>query len=228
MQNDILGCHAKTKRPFDSDPHIARASLPKALRCQHMRHFGHANAEGQRPQGAVGRSMAIAAYQQHAGLAQAGFGANHMHNALLAILKAEMPYPKFGRIAFQRFDHAAIFGIRNLGTLARIGRRVMVRCGENAFRRAGCCATFAQHLEGRGGAVMDEMTINIKQNLAIFAFQNAVAHPDLVEHGEGFRRGVLRHGGIIPAEPGFGKRGAFPIFVSPRLNACAMRKRIIK
>jgi hypothetical protein len=66
---------------------------------------------------------------------------------------------------------------------------------------------------------MDEMAINIKQNLAIFAFQDAVAHPDLVEHGERFGCGVLHHAGIIPAEPGFGKRGAGVIFLS-LLHGC--------
>jgi hypothetical protein len=40
---------------------------------------------------------------------------------------------------------------------------------------------------------MDEMAINIKQNLAIFAFQDAVAHPDLVEHCQGLKCGVLHH-----------------------------------
>jgi hypothetical protein len=45
--------------------------------------------------------MAIAAHQQHAGLAQACFGADDMDNALLAIFQAEMPDPMLSGIPFQ-------------------------------------------------------------------------------------------------------------------------------
>jgi hypothetical protein len=95
----------------------------------------------------------------------------------------------------------------------------MVRGCENTLWRTRGNAALAQHFKRRGGSVMDEMAINIKQNLAIFAFQDAVAHPDLVEHGERFGCGVLHHAGIIPAEPGFGKRGAGVIFLS-LLHGC--------
>jgi hypothetical protein len=116
-----------------------------------------------------------------------------MHNALLIIRQPKMSYPIFSRITFQGFDHAAIFGVGNLGSLARISRSVMVRCCENPLWRAGRDAALAQHLEGRRGTVMDEMAINIEQNLTIFAFQDAVAHPDLVEHCQGLKCGVLHH-----------------------------------
>ena len=158
-----------------------------------MRHFRHANAKSQRPQRAMGRGMAITAYQQHARLAQASLRADDMHNALLAISQAEMLDPMFRGIAFQRFDHAAIFRIGDVFGLARIGGDIMIRRCENPLRRTRRDAALAQHFKGRRGAVMDEVTINIKQNLTIFAFQDAVAHPDLVEHGQGFRCGVLHH-----------------------------------
>jgi|Laugrefbdmm110sn_1035136.scaffolds.fasta_scaffold42697_2 hypothetical protein len=61
--------------------------------------------------------------------------------------------------------------------------------------RAGCDAALAQHFKGGGGAVTDEVTINIKQNLTIFAFQDAVAHQDIVEHRQGFTCGMLNHAG---------------------------------
>ena len=55
----------------DRDPQRPGLALPERLRRQHVRDLGGADAEGERAERAVRRRVAVAADDQHAGLAQA-------------------------------------------------------------------------------------------------------------------------------------------------------------
>src|SRR5271170_4550821 len=88
-KRDVFGADAGGSLAAHGDAHALRYFLPQRLRHQYMRHFGRADAEGVSAEGAVGRGMAVAAYDEQAGQGQALLGADHMYDALTRIVQAE-------------------------------------------------------------------------------------------------------------------------------------------
>src|SRR5207244_11428680 len=74
-----------------SDPLPLHDALPisQSLGRKHMRHFRRANTEGERANCAVSGRVAVAAYDQHAGAAQALFRRDHVYDPLTHVIKAE-------------------------------------------------------------------------------------------------------------------------------------------
>ncbi|MNT52161.1 hypothetical protein D3C72_1891720 [compost metagenome] len=81
VQHHVLG--ADTRRDFavDGDCQCPGLSLQQALRGQHVADFAGADAEGQRPERAVGGGVAVAADDGHAGLGEALFRCDHVEDA---------------------------------------------------------------------------------------------------------------------------------------------------
>ena len=154
-----LAVDAGAERALHGDAHGLRPPLPQALRRQHMRDLRHADAEGERTERAMGGGVAVAADDDHAGLADAGLRPDHMHDALAWIVQPEQREAVRRRVALQRLDHLAQRRVRDLARpracrsacsgpawRRRAPARAARRRGPSASRRPGRC----RHAAGAG------------------------------------------------------------------------------
>src|SRR5262249_26690474 len=81
-EDEVLGGHAEAQLALVADAHRARLLLNHALRREHVLDLARADAERERPEGAVGGGVRIAAHHCHARLGDAQLGADHVHDAL--------------------------------------------------------------------------------------------------------------------------------------------------
>jgi hypothetical protein len=91
------------------------------------------------------------------------------------------------RVAIARFSGSASFEI------AAVGRDVVIRRRQRAFRHPRRDAALAQHLERGRGAVLQQVPVDVEQALAVrltAAGDDFMARPDLVE--QRLRLGVHR------------------------------------
>ncbi len=65
--------------------------------------------------------------------------------------------------------------------LAVSGGDVVIRRAEDAMRGAGAQAAVVEEFEGGLVAVVDQVTVNVEQGLAVGTFQDAVSPPDFFE-----------------------------------------------
>ena len=182
-QDHVLCRNTSAEPSVDRDAHGAQRALPQRLGRQHVGHLGRADAEGERADGAMGRGMAVATDDEEAGLAQPLLRPDDVHDALARIVEAEQRHAVRCRVADELLDHEAALGIRNPGDVARAGQHIMIRRGKGALRRAQLDAALPQPVEGRRRAVMDEVAVDVEQGLAVIPLDDAVARPDLLEHG---------------------------------------------
>ena len=61
----------------------------------------------------------------------------------------------------------------------------MEEAGEGALRRAHRQVALAQHLEGRGRSVLQQVPVDVQQDLAVVPRADDVPRPDLLEQGMG-------------------------------------------
>ena len=139
-----------------------------------------ADAEGQRPEGAVRGGVAVAAHHGHAGLGEALLGSDHVHDALADVVHAVERHAEVARVALERLDLVARQRIGD--ALAAVGRRhVVVGDGNGGVRPAHPAARRAQAFESlRAGDLEKEMTVDIEQHRAVVLLLDDVALPDLV------------------------------------------------
>jgi len=127
----------------------------------------------------MGRGVAIAANDQQARQRQPQFRADHMHDALAAVVEPEQGDVLIGGVLVQLADHARDFGIGDrLATAAR--RHVMVGDAERKLRFRHRGAALRQAAESVERAFMHIMSIDPKQRLAV-ALHDLVPGPELVE-----------------------------------------------
>ena len=74
----------------DRDAHVLGRLLDQGLGGQHVLDLRRADAEGERPEGAVGRGVGIAAYDGRAGQGEALLGADDVDDALAQVLHVEI------------------------------------------------------------------------------------------------------------------------------------------
>jgi len=178
-EREVLGAEAFGKFAVGGDAHALGLFLPQRLRHQHMGHFRGADAERKRAEGAMGRGVAIAANDQQARQRQPQFRADHMHDALAAVVEPEQGDVLIGGVLVQLADHARDFGIGDrLATAAR--RHVMVGDAERQLRLRHRGAALRQAAESVERAFMHIMSIDPKQRLAV-ALHDLVPGPELVE-----------------------------------------------
>ncbi len=125
-ENDIFGAHASREPPINTDAHRLWHTLPKRLGRQDVVGFGHSKAKGEGADRAVCRCMTVGADDDHAGLADALFGTNDVHDPVSLILQAEHLDAKVRCVLGKGFDHVTSFGVRDLRRLARIRRHVVI------------------------------------------------------------------------------------------------------
>ncbi len=200
-EDDVLRPDALRRRAVDSHTHVLGFLLRQRLRREHVLHFAGADAMRQRAEGAMGRGMAVAAYDRRARKREALLRPDHVHDALPHIELVVVFDAELGGVLGERLDLDAAFLVCD--ALAAVGgRHVMVDDGEGLGRRAHLAARHAQALEGlRAGDLVDEVAVDIEQAGAVVLAVDDVVLEDLVV--EGFCLSV-------------GHRGQAPISV-PRL-----------
>src|SRR5204862_1698337 len=121
--------------------------------------------EGERAERAVGRGMTVAAHDGEPGLGQALLRTHDVNDALAWIAEAEDLYAVLDRVALDRIDHGARFGIGDGSDVPGRSRHVMVGRAEGAVRPAQLEPFLGQHLEGPARAVVDVMPVDVEQRL---------------------------------------------------------------
>ncbi len=200
------------EHPVDGDPQGLGPALPQGLRRQHMRHLRRPDAEAQRPEGAVGRGVGIAADDREAGQRQALLGGEDVDDALRPVVEAEMPDAVPAGIVGERRDHVGDLGIGDR-PVAVAGGDVVVGDREGQFRPADLAAGMVEHAEGVERALVQQVPVDGEERLAVGAGRHDVGVPDLVEEGAGLRghrasSAVLLEWGMrVEAWVGFGAGG---------------------
>jgi hypothetical protein len=146
-QNQVLGRDAEARLPVDANQHVLLLAQHQALGREHVLDLGGPDAEGQRPEGPVGRGVRITADQRHAGQREAGLGTDHMHDALTDVAHLELDQAELVAIAVQGLDLNARDRIGDpLGAIG--GRYVVVGHREDRVRAPKRPARQAQAFEG--------------------------------------------------------------------------------
>jgi hypothetical protein len=126
--------------------------------------------------------VTISTDNDHAGLADALFGTNDVHNAVPLVLQAKHLDAKVGGVLGERLHHVPPLGVRDLFCLARIRGHVVIRRRESLGWRMRFKTARRQEFEGRGVTIVNEMAIDIEQSLPVRPLKDAVSRPDLLEH----------------------------------------------
>ena len=130
--------------------------------------------------------MAVAANDQQARQRQAQFRADHMHDALAAVVEPEQRDAVIGGVLSQLADHARDFGIGDRPAAAA-RRHVMVGDAECQLRLRHRRAALRQPAESVERAFVHVMAVDPKQRLRRLRCTISCADPELVEQGQ--RRG---------------------------------------
>jgi hypothetical protein len=158
-----------------------------------MLDLGGADAEGERPEGAMRRSVAVAADDRRAGQREALLGADDMDDALLRSDRVDIGDPEFGGVALERGELLRRLQVGDrqpaaIGGDPRGGRDIMVgyRQGQvgPAHRAAGDAKPF-ERLRARD--FVDQVAVDIDQAGAVVAALDDMRVPDLLVEGAGFR-----------------------------------------
>ncbi len=165
---------------LDEHAHVARLLLHQRLGGQHVLDLRRADAPGQRPEGAVGRGVGIAADDGGAGQGEALLGADHVDDALAAVVLVEILDAEFRDVGGERLDLQPAVGV--LDALGAIGRRnVVVDHRQGALGRVDLASGHAQPLEGLGARhLVDQVPIDVEQRRAVRLGLDDVVVPDLV------------------------------------------------
>ena len=165
---------------LDVDRHGLRPGLRQGLGGQHVLDLGGADAEGDRPERAVGRGVRVAADHGHSGLGQPELRADDVHDALVQIAEAVDPDAELRRVLAQRL---------HLGPRHRVGDRpvdvqrrgVVVLGGQGEVRAADRPAGLAKAVERlRAGHLVDQVEVDEEQIRLALGRPDDVVVPDLL------------------------------------------------
>src|SRR5262249_59432972 len=141
-----------------------------------------ADAEGVGAKRAVGRGVAVAAYDQQAGQSKALLGPDDVYDPLARIVETEQRYLVLGGIFLERAHHAGDVGVGNCAP--RPARRnVMVGHPEGETWLGNTRAACLELAEGIERSLMHVVAIDPQQRLAVVAPHDLVGRPQLVEQG---------------------------------------------
>ena len=192
-ENEVLRRDARARRSRHVDCERARPALQQALGRQHVPDLGGADPESQRPEGAVGARVAVAAHDRHARLREPELGPDDVHDAALAVGEAEQLDAEPGAVDFELLDLSPGGFERDRQAaehLAREGRRRMVHGRERALGPPHPQAPLAQQRERlRRSDLVDEVQVDIEQRGRVGGLgAHHVTLPHLVEEGLGRAR----------------------------------------
>ncbi len=145
-----------------------------------MLDLGRADAVGERAEGAMRRSMAVAAHDRGAGQREALLGPDDVDDALTLVELVEILDAEILGVLRERGDLLGAFRIR-IGLAAIGGRNVVVDHGQCLVGRMHLAAGGAQAFEGlRGGDLVHQMTIDVDETRPIRLLVNQMIFPDFV------------------------------------------------
>jgi hypothetical protein len=179
-EDHVLGGHARGARALDADAQGLRRRLPQRLRGEHMLVLGLAHAERERAERAVRGGMAVAAHQDHAGLADAELRADDVDDALALVAEQHVRDAVLLHAGRVGLDHAPDLGRRRVGRIAADGGHVVVGRAEGALRAAHLEAALREAFARVEAAVVHDVTVDVEQDLA-GAARDYMPVPDLLE-----------------------------------------------
>ena len=152
-----------------------------------------ADAVRQRPEGAVGRGVAVAADDGHARLGPALLRADDVHDPLADVADAVVLDAEVLGVLLQRLDLDAALLVLDAAGAVDVGRHVVVGHRHGLARRAHLAAGHAQALEGlRARHLVHEVAVDVEQAGAVGRLVHQVGVPDLVVEGFRCGHGFLR------------------------------------
>src|SRR5258708_4038522 len=161
-EDDVFRADAVRQLAVDNDAHVFRFILNQRLRREHVLDFRSADAVRERPEGALRRSVAVAANDGGAGQREALLRPDDVNDALPAVALVEIFDAELARVLGERFDLQRRFGI--VDPLRAIGGlNVVIDHRERLLRRAHLAAGHAQALEGlRARYFMHELPADVE------------------------------------------------------------------
>ena len=167
-----------------------------------------ADWNGKRAACAIRGGVGVVAGDQHARLGNAQLRRDHMGDALIVVVPADVRQSKFRRVLVEHLDDTPDFRISHAGRAERSvdGRQIMIRHSEMLLRAARFASLHPKLVEGQKGLpFVDQVEIDVKQILSLGGFQDHMVGPYLVEqrlavHRSGFVSRMLRDiSGLIGA-----------------------------
>ena len=155
--------------------------LQQRLRGEHVLHFARADAEGQSAERAVGRRVAIAADDRHAGLRVALLGADDVDNALARVVDVVQRDAEFAAVVAERIDLLLRDRVEN--RQAAVGRGdIVVDRRERPLGPANLAAGETEALERlRAGHFVDQVQVDVQNRLPAGLVVDDVVVPDFFE-----------------------------------------------
>ncbi len=127
--------------------------------------------------------MAVATDQGHARLGESQFGAEDVHDALMAAAGAVEGHAELGTVEFQLLHLPRGDGIGD-GQAAVMGWNAVIDGGDRAMEIADLQTALAQPIEGLGaGDLMEQLQIDVKQGGLTIPLGDHVRIPELVVEG---------------------------------------------
>ena len=182
-QDHVLGGDPKGRIALDRNAHVLGRPLDQGLGRQHVLDLRGADTEGQRPEGAMGRGVAVAADDGHAGLGHALFRADDVNDALADVRHGEVRDAELGAVPLQGLDLNARFRVVDAARTVG-GRHVVVADRQGGLGPPHPAPGRLEPLEGLGaGHFVDQMAVDIEERGAVVLDVDQMAVPDLVEQG---------------------------------------------
>ena len=169
--------------PSTVDPHVLRLFLDERLSGEDVLDLGRPDAVGERAKSAMGRGVAVAADDGHAGKGEALLRTDDVDDALAMVELVVVFDIEIDGILRERRHLDRRFGV--VDAVAAVGGLdVVIDHGERLLRRANLSPGHAQALEGLGtGDLVNEMPVDIEKRGAVRIGMDDVVVPDLVVKG---------------------------------------------
>ena len=193
VEDDVLGGDAEGKLAIDRDAERLGLVLREGLGGHDVLDFAGPDAEGERPECAGGAGVRVAADDGHAGFGGAEFGADHVDDALRAILHVEELDAEVGAVLAERVDlRVSDLVSDDEAVLHAGGGDVVVYRRNMMFRMAELATGDAQAFEGlRAGDFVDELQVDVEDGGLACGLGDDVLLPDFFEESAGCGRVAL-------------------------------------
>src|SRR6266436_4472334 len=179
-ENQVLGGDAPRALAVDENVQCLRARLNKTLCCKDVLDFAGADAESQRAERAVRGSVAIAADKGLAGLSDAEFRANDVHDALILAIHVEEANAGLAAVFLEGVKLELGIVIEDRQRAVR-GGDGMVHHREREIGAADLAAFVAETGESLGrSAFVYEVAVNVDNRRLAGIFANDVRVPDFL------------------------------------------------
>ena len=184
----------------DVDRHRLGTILGKGLGGEDVLDLGGADAEGERPERAVGRGVGVAANDEHPWLGDSLFGSDDVDDAGTRIIEAEEGYAELLAVSNQGVDLNLRHRVGD-SQMAVGGWHAVVDGGEGEVGPPNRPAVQSQRVECLGGGdLVNQMEVRVEQVGFALDRANQMLVPDLFE--ERLRR---HRRARLPGGRGYGK-----------------------